>query len=1207
MPSQFIRSVTRGKALQLQRVNDGSWSVVVPLPGNVTDPLNRFDSSFGYPIDFACSCSPSSTDECTCREDEIFSFWEEATNFIFQYFDRAGHGVSLDDLRRRFVQFYVDLPSLPLSSDGGDAIAFERRRNLISEAGRIYKNATGLVPQFVWMDWPALSDGERSEDTGDVFTDDMAVLSRIRSAINRHFTSKSLPDRTRVDDLVSGRSGVFLLQLASVLDQLNLIELSESVLDFFHNHELSYLPSTPQTLITHVNRRLSRNNRQKDKFFSIQKRVENSPQTGGLERLREKLSRMLMSRRRPWDAYHQLDPNMYQPASMSPVDLYADARRSLRGKENSPWPKSPFKASFLKIDWVDEPVQTQSQIPTEFPPIPVPKLSPPPFPKPVGGDELWMAEPQAAVLVDSDSVDEPVVVSRKKPVKVISIPRKSADSGRPVEPVVTQPLVRPSNSSEPLVVKTTSRPVTGKSVQENIAKLEESKISDHTTAIAQSTAGSNPTVEKSIADIYSEFKNGFQQLGEKPKAVVEPSAISSDQRKPVTVVPASDKQVASNPLPPLLQEPILPSTTTEDNLQAMAAITEAKRRTKAKVIALRKPRVVEESRPTTVDSQSAAGDIRNAVVAEKTRDLLDDNDGVNPRFAAVRKGVEKAIMDPLVKTKVVEAPVSSQRFVSDSPVVMKQRPLGGSKPMPARNVIAGESDEASREHSDDQEGVAAPVFVSRLSAETRKLLEQNSESESMEQGKTVVDREVIEFTDNPVYSEQALPRETRLSKKVQPLKKAGTEGIDPENPVVSGKPVFTSKVADGRKAGEKLPVEVASYNSGKDRVEPEQSFTRKDERRLTEKASPGKSSVEKRIVDESLPVERPEQEKQAVESERSLYKPGMAKAEPERSVSVAKPVKEKASKEESVPVEKSGKRRQEKDTDVKSVSEQVRPDEILSERLSLPEKPMLQSKRGKVGNEIKSEMARRDGPYERPTTESLREEPEPVQQISPVRQKSMFRKTTTMILEEPASRSPKDLSDLDLIGPLGEQVAADMDENEPRVEELSEKEDPRDGIPDRLASELGDSVGEQESIPPVREVNERAPQTEEDYVLIQTNNKAKSFFQKRVTGKEDDADETHSAEQEPKSPQAVKFESIKNLPTQEKLEKLADKGIGQFSVRDRLHESFVADKHRWSMKSDQGDLGKATPKRKLAARMPSVVDWEAQVSADLDRELGGAI
>jgi hypothetical protein len=979
------------------------------------------------------------------------------------------------------------------------------------------------------------------------------------------------------------------------LDQLNLIELSESVLDFFHNHELSYLPSTPQTLITHVNRRLSRNNRQKDKFFSIQKRVENSPQTGGLERLREKLSRMLMSRRRPWDAYHQLDPNMYQPASMSPVDLYADARRSLRGKENPPWPKSPFKASFLKIDWVDEPVQTQSQFPTEFPPIPVPKLSPPPFPKPVGGDELWMAEPQAAVLVDSDSVDEPVVVSRKKPVKVISIPRKSADSGRPVESVVTQPLGRPSNTTEPLVVKTTSRPVPGKSVQENIAKLEESKISAKATAIAQSTAGSNPTVEKSLADIYSEFKKGFQQLGEKPGAVVEPSAITSDQRKPVTVEPAADKRVASNPLPPLLQEPNLSSTTTEDNLQAMAAITESKKRTKAKVIALRKPRVVEESRPTTVDSQSAAGDIRNAVVAEKTRDLLDDNDGVNPRFAAVRKGVEKAIMDPLVKTKVVEAPVSSQRFVSDSPVVMKQRPLGGSKPMPARNVIAGESDEASREHSDDQEGVAAPVFVSRLSAETRKLLEQNSESESMEQGKTVV-----EFTDNPVYSEQALPRETRLSGKVQPLKKAGTEGIDPENPVVSGKPV--------RKAGEKLLVEVASYNSGKDRVEPEQSFTRKDERRLTEKASPGKSSVEKRMA-----VERPEPEKQAVESERSLYKPGMAKAEPERSVSVAKPVKEKASKEESVPVEKSGKRRQEKDTDVKSVSEQVRPDEarrnfeISSDRHSLPEKPMLQSEPGKVGNEIKSEMARRDGPYERPITESLREEPEPVQQISPVRQKSMFRKTTTMILEEPASRSPKDLSDLDLIGPLGEQVAADMDENEPRVEELSEKEDPRDGIPDRLASELGDSVGEQESIPPVREVNERAPQTEEDYVLIQTNNKAKSFFQKRVTGKEDDADETHSAEQEPKSPQAVKFESIKNLPTQEKLEKLADKGIGQFSVRDRLHESFVADKHRWSMKSDQGDLGKAAPKRKLAARMPSVVDWEAQVSADLDRELGGAI
>ena len=365
MTNHFVRSTTRRNPVLVSRVSERAWSVVLPLPVEVSCPVSKFDSTFGYPIDLACLCSNSSTDSCSCSHETVFEFWSELSDFVCAYADCSGQTSAIESLRRRFVQFYIDLPSMELAG-----VAFGNRKLLIADAESVYRRSLPDGPDLAWLEWPVLiHHSELTEDEmAELFAADVCVLSHVRSVVSRNF-STLVSVRPPLESLLADCSPVTLLQIACALDQLNMVAISSDILTLFSASEAEFADAVPYSFVLRVNRTLSRSNVMKNRFFSVQLEPTplgfSAPKSGGLEKFREKLSQMLLYRKRSWTNYAPLPFD----SPSSPVDEYNTARRSVVPPVVAAEPPfstseqiSPFKARFVETGIVN--CDTQTDVPS---------------------------------------------------------------------------------------------------------------------------------------------------------------------------------------------------------------------------------------------------------------------------------------------------------------------------------------------------------------------------------------------------------------------------------------------------------------------------------------------------------------------------------------------------------------------------------------------------------------------------------------------------------------------------------------------------------------------------------------------------------------------------------------------------------------------------------------------------------------------------
>ena len=340
MTNHFIRSTRRGEAVKVSRVGTSAWTVSIPLPGEISGSLSQFDTTFGYPIDFACWCSSKSTDSCSCAHESVYAFWNCLSTFVCDFADSSGQAASIESLRRRFVQFYIDLPLWHLTYQGNQRVsASDYRQELIEDAERVYRKTDGTGKSLPWLPWPKPNAELTEDETAELFSGDVSVLSIIRSVIGRNFSSASAAP-SPVGDLLAGMSGSQVLQLGSVLDQLNLSDLSADVLAFYLENEPVFVACNDElvtnTFTYRINNTLSNKNRMKNKFFSkIVAPTTKMTFGDNLDKFRDKLAKMLLFKRagkastleREYTPLSSTSPNLR--GDESPVDHYCAARRSL--------------------------------------------------------------------------------------------------------------------------------------------------------------------------------------------------------------------------------------------------------------------------------------------------------------------------------------------------------------------------------------------------------------------------------------------------------------------------------------------------------------------------------------------------------------------------------------------------------------------------------------------------------------------------------------------------------------------------------------------------------------------------------------------------------------------------------------------------------------------------------------------------------------
>ena len=367
MTNHFLRATKRGNPVQLIRTGKRAWSVTAPLPAEVSGPLSKFESTFGYPIDFSCCCTTFSSGSCTCAHDVILEFWTALSEFVLDFADGAGKATAIEPLRRRFVRFYVDLPMWNMSRDPRSVTPKEFRRGLIEDAERMYREASEMsCMDLPWMDWPEHREELTEDDSAELFSSDVSVLSIIRSTVERNFANLLSSSSRSVDHLLASHGPITILQIGSVLDQLNLVELSGDVLEYFERYEQSFVNIVPFSFIKRVNQSLSKRNRMKGRFYNPQmtgrvSSLRSNSNNNMLSKFREKLSRMLLHRRGPREG----SPNTFLVKTnknlivSSPVEKYWDARRSTQGFFVIP-PPLPFPPPVLQISSTDECIQTHS-------------------------------------------------------------------------------------------------------------------------------------------------------------------------------------------------------------------------------------------------------------------------------------------------------------------------------------------------------------------------------------------------------------------------------------------------------------------------------------------------------------------------------------------------------------------------------------------------------------------------------------------------------------------------------------------------------------------------------------------------------------------------------------------------------------------------------------------------------------------------------
>lgn len=338
MTTHFLVAGNEGSSVRVSRASKGAWLISVPLANGLQGTLPDISGTFGYPVEFTCLCS--SIQSCACSHESIYNFWGSIADFLSYISDYArSNSLHLEGLRKRFVKFYVDLPVLELAQGNESDSPSEIRDGLIREANDLHSHSSAPHALLQWGSWPRDSSSEDDEVYSRLFANDIEVLSHIRISTERNSRTQnhSGDGLEHFYALVESTwtSATEILQAASVLDQINLIDISSHMLSYIRDvHGLS--SDVDKSFLVRLNATLSDRNPMKWLFLPHglnNPPSQDAPATEKLDKFRTKLSKLLLFKQRARRATHK----EYSPVYASdtdderihgdPVGTYLEAKR----------------------------------------------------------------------------------------------------------------------------------------------------------------------------------------------------------------------------------------------------------------------------------------------------------------------------------------------------------------------------------------------------------------------------------------------------------------------------------------------------------------------------------------------------------------------------------------------------------------------------------------------------------------------------------------------------------------------------------------------------------------------------------------------------------------------------------------------------------------------------------------------------------------
>ena len=334
MTTHFLLASTESTMVSVSRSFKGTWRVSVPLPSGIEGTLPDLSGSFGFPVTFTCLCS-SMGSSCACSHEVVYGFWRSLSEFVYRVFNFGqSHSHILDSIRKRFVKFYVDLPVWELSFGNDTKSPCDIRNDLIREAcGFAERYISSSCKPLRWAMWPSdpsiCDDGVFSR----LFTSDIQVLSEIRHLTEQASFGEDI-EGGGIDHFFSlvgstWDSPLAILQAASVLDQINLVDISAHTLSFF---KLKCF-ETDQAFLLKINSTLSDRNEMKWKFLpqATTSVPEDVPDSKGLDKFRSKLAKLILYKQRSRrGTYRAYSPVYASDSDDNPVETYLTAKRQER-------------------------------------------------------------------------------------------------------------------------------------------------------------------------------------------------------------------------------------------------------------------------------------------------------------------------------------------------------------------------------------------------------------------------------------------------------------------------------------------------------------------------------------------------------------------------------------------------------------------------------------------------------------------------------------------------------------------------------------------------------------------------------------------------------------------------------------------------------------------------------------------------------------
>ena len=336
MTTHFLVPGHEGSVVRVSRTSRASWIISIPLASGLQGTLPDISGSFGYPVQFTCSCI--SMNSCVCSHETVYKFWRSVADFL-SYIADVGRSPSLlcDSIRKRFVKFYVDLPVLELSQGNDTESPRELREALIREAKSIFNHSLDFDP------WPSESVSVEDDAYSRLFASDIEQLSQLRIAAEKNAQIHDLPGNglDHFNDLVGSTwsSPIEIFQAASVLDQINLVDISSHLLTYAKDLiSEPHFPPIDSSFLIHINSTLCDRNPMKWSFLPHASTHGDDQQTippkENLDKFRAKLSKLLQfkqqARRGQCKAYipvYASDTEDDQHVNSDPVETYLVSKR----------------------------------------------------------------------------------------------------------------------------------------------------------------------------------------------------------------------------------------------------------------------------------------------------------------------------------------------------------------------------------------------------------------------------------------------------------------------------------------------------------------------------------------------------------------------------------------------------------------------------------------------------------------------------------------------------------------------------------------------------------------------------------------------------------------------------------------------------------------------------------------------------------------